>query len=75
MDALSPIRNRESMARTPIGNAPGSIVTIADESEDALIVMGSRGASGVKRWLPGSVTDTVVRAPAHPVLVVPRGSD
>jgi nucleotide-binding universal stress UspA family protein len=36
-----------------------------------LIVMSTRGASGIKRWALGSVTDKVVRSSGLPVLVVP----
>ena len=36
-----------------------------------LIVMSTRGASGIKRWVLGSVTDKVVRSSGLPVLVVP----
>jgi nucleotide-binding universal stress UspA family protein len=36
-----------------------------------LIVMSTRGATGLKRWALGSVTDKVVRSSGLPVLVVP----
>jgi nucleotide-binding universal stress UspA family protein len=36
-----------------------------------LIVMSTRGAGGVKRWMTGSVTDKIVRSSGLPVLVIP----
>jgi nucleotide-binding universal stress UspA family protein len=36
-----------------------------------LIVMSTRGASGLKRWVLGSVADKVVRSSGLPVLVIP----
>jgi nucleotide-binding universal stress UspA family protein len=40
-----------------------------------IIVMSTRGASGIKRWVLGSVTDKVVRSSGLPVLVVPPAGD
>lgn len=36
-----------------------------------LIVMSTRGESGIKRWVLGSVADKVIRSSGLPVLVVP----
>ncbi|MDA1280314.1 MAG: universal stress protein [Chloroflexi bacterium] len=57
--------------RTPMGAAARAIMAIADEEDNTLIVMGSRGTSGLKRWILGSVADKVIRASGHPVIVVP----
>jgi nucleotide-binding universal stress UspA family protein len=46
------------------------IVALAEELGADLIVMGSRGLSGVRRALMGSVSDSVVRHAHCPVLVV-----
>ena len=46
------------------------IVTLAEEVEAGLIVMGSRGLGGVRRALMGSVSDSVVRHAHCPVMVV-----
>src|SRR5262245_7666477 len=51
------------------GLAPDEIISIAGKTPDNLIAMCSHGRSGVKRWVLGSVTETVVRHSAHPVLV------
>jgi nucleotide-binding universal stress UspA family protein len=46
------------------------IVRFADDSQVDLIVMSTRGQSGLSRWLLGSVTDRVVRGATVPVLLV-----
>jgi nucleotide-binding universal stress UspA family protein len=57
--------------RTPTGSPAGTLVTIADQNKNTMIVIGTRGQSGLKRLVVGSVTDKVIRASGHPVLVVP----
>ena len=52
------------------GIAADEIVSIAEQTPKSLIVMCSHGRSGVKRWVLGSVAETVVRHAANPVLVV-----
>jgi nucleotide-binding universal stress UspA family protein len=49
------------------------IIAVAKEAPDTLIAMCTHGRSGVKRWMLGSVTETVVRHSDDPVLVV-RGT-
>ena len=48
------------------------VVDAADEHDVAAIVMGSRGLSGVKSLLMGSVSNAVVHHATRPVLVVRR---
>ena len=48
-----------------------AIVKFASESKTDWIVMGSKGQTGVKRLLAGSVAENVVRHARCPVLVVP----
>jgi len=38
---------------------------------DAMVVMTTRGASGLRRWIRGSVTDAVIRVGLAPTMVVP----
>lgn len=38
------------------------------------IVLGTHGRRGVRHWLMGSVTETLIREAACPVLAVPRGA-
>jgi nucleotide-binding universal stress UspA family protein len=52
------------------GFAGDEIIALGRKSADALIAMCSHGRSGVKRWVLGSVTETVVRHSDDPVLVV-----
>lgn len=46
------------------------IIRIAEEGDMSLIVMGGIGATGLERFLLGSVADKVVRSSKIPVLVV-----
>jgi nucleotide-binding universal stress UspA family protein len=52
------------------GVAADEIVSVADHTPESLIVMCSHGRSGVKRWVLGSVAETVVRHSSSPVLVL-----
>ena len=45
------------------------IIALARKTPDVLIAMCSHGRSGVKRWVLGSVTETVARHSGDPVLV------
>jgi nucleotide-binding universal stress UspA family protein len=57
-------------AHLRMGEVAMEIVALAEELGADLIVMGSRGLSGVRRALMGSVSDSVVRHAHCPVLVV-----
>jgi nucleotide-binding universal stress UspA family protein len=52
------------------GLSADEIIAVARETPDTLIAMCTHGRSGVKRWMLGSVTETVVRHSGAPVLVV-----
>jgi nucleotide-binding universal stress UspA family protein len=52
------------------GEASQEIVNAADQLNVDLIVMGSRGAGSVGRWVLGSVSAAVLRAAPCPVLVI-----
>lgn len=52
------------------GLAADEIIATARQKPDTLIAMCTHGRSGVKRWLLGSVTETVARHAEAPVLVV-----
>ena len=56
------------------GTASISIARIAEERESDLIVMGTRGASGIKKALFGSTTVNLLKEANCPVLVVPESS-
>ena len=55
---------------TVIGSPHVSITQFAEAYEVDLIVMSTRGQSGLSRWLMGSVADRVVRGANVPVLLV-----
>jgi nucleotide-binding universal stress UspA family protein len=57
-------------AATKEGFAGDEIIALGRKTPDNLIAMCSHGRSGVKRWVLGSVTETVVRHSGGPVLVV-----
>ena len=52
------------------GLAADEIISLARKTPDNLIAMCAHGRSGVKRWVLGSVTETVVRHAGDPVLVI-----
>jgi nucleotide-binding universal stress UspA family protein len=52
------------------GFAADRIIALGRATPDNLIAMCTHGQSGVKRWVLGSVTETVVRHSGDPVLVI-----
>jgi nucleotide-binding universal stress UspA family protein len=52
------------------GLSADEIIAIGRATPDNLVAMCSHGRSGVRRWVLGSVTETVVRHSGEPVLVV-----
>jgi nucleotide-binding universal stress UspA family protein len=52
------------------GLASDEIISFARKTPDNLIAMCTHGHTGVKRWVLGSVTETVVRHSGDPVLVI-----
>lgn len=51
------------------GLSADEIIKFARETPANLVAMSSHGRSGIKRWVLGSVTETVVRHSGDPVLV------
>ncbi len=62
------VANVES--RIPTGEAANQIVEVAQERDHSVIVMTSRGRSGIGRAILGSVADRVVSSSPAPVLLV-----
>jgi nucleotide-binding universal stress UspA family protein len=60
-------------SRSAEGFAGDEIIALGRKTPEGLIAMGSHGRSGVKRWVLGSVTETVARHTADPMLVVRAG--
>jgi len=61
--------NATASVRT--GSPSQQIVDEAAEAENSIVVMGSHGFGGLKRWVVGSVADKVIRSARRPVLVIP----
>jgi nucleotide-binding universal stress UspA family protein len=57
--------------RVTRGDARSEIAGQLELLHDAMVVMTTRGASGLRRWLRGSVTDAVIRSALAPTMVVP----
>jgi len=58
------------------GTVPSSLFELADQEHLDLIVMCSRGESGLKRWVLGSMTQATFRRSPLPVLALTeRGAD
>jgi nucleotide-binding universal stress UspA family protein len=51
------------------GLSADEIIKFARETPANLVAMSSHGRSGIKRWVLGSVTETVVRHSGDPVLI------
>ncbi len=66
------LQGRGIVVKTAIVEGPPSVVITqyAEENEVDLIVVCSRGRSGLSRWLMGSVADRVMRGATAPVLLV-----
>jgi nucleotide-binding universal stress UspA family protein len=55
------------------GNDPaGKILDFCGEHAVDVIVMATRGYSGLTRWIMGSVTQKVLQASSCPVLIIPH---
>ncbi|MDA1258042.1 MAG: universal stress protein [Chloroflexi bacterium] len=67
------LRARGRIIETHVSNGhPRSEITqIAQDTSDSIVVMTTRGVSGLTRWVVGSIADSVVRSSGVPVLVIP----
>jgi nucleotide-binding universal stress UspA family protein len=55
------------------GFSADEIIAMGRKTPDNLIAMCTHGRSGVRRWMLGNVTKTVVRHSGDPVLVIRAG--
>ena len=53
-----------------IGNPAEEIISFADQEEADLIIIASKGKSGLSRWAMGNIADKVVKSSDIPVLLV-----
>lgn len=60
----------EASNRLETGQVADTIINIAKEESTDLIVIGSRGLSGAKRFLLGSISNSVSHHAECPVLIV-----
>lgn len=63
----------DQMARA--GDVHDQVAELAEEINAELIIMGTKGSSGIYEVLMGSNTYSVVRSSKVPVLVIPNGSE
>lgn len=64
-------RVREVLPRVVSGDPRAEIVAAAHAERQPVVVMTTRGASGLSRWVLGSVADGVARTASVPTMVVP----
>jgi nucleotide-binding universal stress UspA family protein len=62
---------REVLPRVVSGDPRAEIVALAQTEPKTVVVMTTRGASGLSRWVRGSVADGVARTGSVPTMVVP----
>jgi nucleotide-binding universal stress UspA family protein len=65
----------QTVFRTAIGDAVSSILEMAEAENADLIVMGTQGLGGIRKWLLGSTTERVLRRTKIPVLAMPLAND
>jgi nucleotide-binding universal stress UspA family protein len=65
---LLPPQSDRFRALVTVGKAADEIVRVAGEQHADLIVMGTQGSRGLRRWLRSSVADRVRRKAAVPVI-------
>jgi nucleotide-binding universal stress UspA family protein len=65
----------EPVAIAATGPVWETIIEIADRYQAAMIVMGSRGLTGLRSMLLGSVSNAVVHHAHQPILVIHRRTD
>lgn len=68
-------RNLATDLEVRIGRPPEEIVAAARESKSDLIVLSTRGLTGLDRYLIGSVAERVARLAPCPVYLMPPGKE
>jgi nucleotide-binding universal stress UspA family protein len=64
-------RVKDVQPRIASGDPRAEIVALAHSERRPVVVMSTRGASGLSRWVLGSVADGVARTASVPTMVVP----
>ncbi|WP_123621431.1 universal stress protein [Halorubrum sp. CSM-61] len=74
-EASASVGDVETTTAVESGTPHETILEYADENDVGLVVMGTRGRTGVERYLLGSVTEKVVRLSDVPVVTVRAGEE
>lgn len=66
------LKQEETLVHSEVlaGRVAESLVDYTDSSDIDLIIMASRGRSGITRWLMGSVADKLFRSASGPIFMV-----
>lgn len=74
--AIEKFKSRDVTITTSVeyGNPSIAILRMIDEHKSDAIVMGTRGASGLKEILVGSNAEKIVRGAHVPVIAIPEGT-
>ena len=77
LDQVLRVRGRGMSASSVVtfGDPPAEIIGVADRVDADVIVVGTRGAGGIRQVLLGSVAREVLRRATRPVLVVTAPED
>lgn len=70
-ETLGPGTAARHQLSVPVGDPATQILAQADAGEAQLVVLSTQGASGVSKFVFGSVAERVLRTTTRPVLVVP----
>ena len=70
-----PAMPAQTAFKTTIGEAAAAILEAATVEATDLIVMGTQGLGGFRKWLLGSTTERLLRRTHVPVLAVPLASE
>jgi nucleotide-binding universal stress UspA family protein len=72
-DGIAP--SVQTTFKTPVGDPAAVIVETATSEAVDLIVMGTQGLGGFRKWLLGSTTERLLRRTHLPVLAVPLSEE
>ena len=61
----------EVQSQVLMGTPGPALVDFARQTPQSMVVMTTRGRSGLARWVLGSVAEALIRASGDPVLVIP----
>jgi len=53
-----------------MGDPASVILDLAKKHHNSIVVMSTRGRTGLARWILGSVADKVVRGAAGPLILI-----